>query len=248
VALWDEFVRAGVGRAARIDDGVAGLRPNTMSTAASKSALDALAFEAFGLATQSLLLGAEDVGRLALACERAMDLLRAGKLAPDYALPVLSSSAHTMRQAFETLASPDESGARTEGVPLEAARYELETLFPASGKPPRPPEAPDVPAGNLVRREAQPHAQPGVQRAPSAASAGAAAIAGDGSYTAEGSYTSRSEDARQVRRAGKGRGGHTNRRDCPPYGGPACARADRASRGVLHDQPRRARRTDGRLR
>jgi two-component system chemotaxis sensor kinase CheA len=176
VALWDEFVKRGVGRAVRIDDGVASLRPDMLTSNDSSSLLSALAFDAFQLASQSLLLGAEDVGRLALACERGMDLLRAGELAPDYALPVLASSVHTMRQAFDTLANPDESGARTEGVPLEAARYELETLFPIPGTAAAPPQVPDVPASSLVRRDS---GGPSATAAPAAVATPAAADADD---------------------------------------------------------------------
>jgi two-component system chemotaxis sensor kinase CheA len=103
---------------------------------------------------QGLLLGADDLGRLALTCERCMDLLAQGAVLIEIGVPLLASSLRTLAQAFETLARADRSGARVEPLPLRAARYELETLFPIPGRPAAGMRAaaPDVPLSALTRR------------------------------------------------------------------------------------------------
>jgi two-component system chemotaxis sensor kinase CheA len=171
VALWDRYVAAGLRDARTLDQGVGELVP--MQLDLDRPRTEALAQLAFGIGLPSLLVGAEDVGRLALAIERAIDLLALGDIDPGVGLPVLASSTFTLRQALEQLALPDRSGARVEGLPLAGARYELETMFPIAGTGRRPTvdrgpaatTAPDVPVGALVRRGAA-TAPPPDDRAP----------------------------------------------------------------------------------
>ena len=125
VELWDRFVVEGQRDAARIAGGIAALAGDAT---VSDEGMAELASLSFRLATQALLLGAADIGELAIACERALDLLAARKL-PDGAISLLASSTDTLRSAFDTLANPDASGARTDGLPLEAACDQLEALF-----------------------------------------------------------------------------------------------------------------------
>jgi len=144
-ALWDRFVAAGVDAAAALEQTAIALVRGDLEGDALRDALATGAHGAFSVGTQALLLGAADLGELALACEKACDRLAAGDFPLD-GLPILASTTATLATAFRQLASPDKSGARTEGLPLEGARYELETLLPgAAGR------APDVPIGNLRR-------------------------------------------------------------------------------------------------
>ncbi len=160
VASWDRYVASGVRDAFALDHGVAALVPSSSPLEARRT--EALALIAFRLGMSSLLVGAEDVARLALAIEHALDLLVSGDIATGAGLPVVASATNTLRQALEQLAAPDKSGARVEGLPLAGARYELETLFPVPGTGKRPTVdragassgAPDVPLSSLTRRPA----------------------------------------------------------------------------------------------
>jgi chemotaxis protein histidine kinase CheA/ActR/RegA family two-component response regulator len=151
---WDAFVARGVRDTAALEAGFADIGLAAMGTPAANARLVALADVAFDLGMQALLLGAEDLGRLALTCERCMDLLAQGVVLIEIGCPLLASSLRTLAQAFESLARADRSGARVEPLPLRAARYELETLFPVPGKPAAGMRAvaPDVPLSSLVRR------------------------------------------------------------------------------------------------
>ncbi len=136
VALWDRFVAAGLRDARALDQGVAALVPMQLELVRDRT--DALGQLAFRIGLASLLVGAEDVGRLALAIERTLDLLASHDIDPGVGLPVLTSSTFTLRQSLEQLAAPDRSGARVEGLPLAGARFELETMFPIPGTGRRP--------------------------------------------------------------------------------------------------------------
>jgi chemotaxis protein histidine kinase CheA/ActR/RegA family two-component response regulator len=150
VELWQTFVDAGGRDADALAEYIADI-PIAAIAPESEEILQQLGFLAYRIATQALLLGAENVGHLAIACERAIDLLLAGDLIPEYAMPVLVSSVYTLKQALDELANPDESGARIEGVSVEGACFELETLFPNQGSE-APSKIPDVPAASLARR------------------------------------------------------------------------------------------------
>lgn len=147
VELWDTFVAAGVDASAEVEATVRGVISEELPAADRAGALGLQALTCFQLGYQALLLGAEELGKLALACERGCDLLASRALAPEGTL-ILASSASTLATAFRQLAAPDRSGARTDDIPLAAATYELETLFPttATGA-----AAPDVPLAALRR-------------------------------------------------------------------------------------------------
>ncbi|WP_428263629.1 hybrid sensor histidine kinase/response regulator [Haliangium sp.] len=166
-ALWDSFVERGREVAGGLERGFDEIGIAGVDAPAARDRLLTLAGAAFELGIQALLLGAEDLGRLALACERGFDLLVEGRLAAHAGYPVLASCLHTLARAFVDLSRHDRSGARTAGLPLAAARYELETLFPVPGgeSAAAPALAPDVPVSALVRRPA-----PAVESAAAAAS------------------------------------------------------------------------------
>ncbi|HLU69067.1 MAG TPA: response regulator [Kofleriaceae bacterium] len=150
VALWDEFIAGGVRDSRRLADIIGGQHLGQLDRPESRERLGEAAYLAFSIATQALLMGSEPLGRLALAMERLLEAILGGEVVGETAVPYLASAGNTMVQAFDLLASPDRSGARIEGVPLEAARYEIETLLPVPGQAPR--GAADVPASALVRR------------------------------------------------------------------------------------------------
>ena len=155
--LWDQFVvQAGADAAA-----LAG-------AAADASRLAAIGRIAFRIAMSSLLLGADDVGRLALAIEHAIDrAATAGIVTAE-----LAAAIATLRDAFVQLASADMSGARVENLPLEERRRALE------------PGAPDGRAAASVRAApanepaaSSPDAAPAPARSPSAAAPATAGFA-----------------------------------------------------------------------
>jgi len=174
-ASWERYVAAGVRDASALDHGIGAL---VASAPVDARRTDALAQIAFRLGMSSLLVGAEDVARLALALERALDLLGSGDIDAGAGLPTVASSANTLRQALDQLAAPDKSGARVEGLPLAGARYELETMFPIPGSGKRPtvdrtaPNAPDVPVSALVRNKPQTAPPTSFDSAPSALRSG----------------------------------------------------------------------------
>jgi two-component system chemotaxis sensor kinase CheA len=154
VDVWQRFVSDGSKLATALDEGVASIAPDDLDDE-QRERVAALGFDAFSIACQGLLVGAEDVANLALACERALDLVAAHELNPAYVIPVLVSSTHTLRQAFSALANPDNSGARTDGIPLEAARFELETFF-SGHKNPAAINQSDVPVSSLTKARPTP--------------------------------------------------------------------------------------------
>jgi two-component system chemotaxis sensor kinase CheA len=205
---WDAFVARGLRDTAALESGFDDIGLAAMGTPAANARLTELAEVAFTLGMQGLLLGAEDLGRLALTCERCMDLLAQGAVLIEIGVPLLASSLRTLAQAFETLARADRSGARVEPLPLRAARYELETLFPIPGRPAAGMRAaaPDVPLSALTRRpdrgpgpasastpvlslvaeraaEPAPRSIPGPAPSPAPAAPGSAAPAAPGSPT-----------------------------------------------------------------
>lgn len=169
---WDVYVRLGVRAGAALDDGLAAIGMGGVDTPAARPRLLALAGHAADLATRSLEQGAEDLGRLAETCARCMELMLAGQVPAGHGYSLLAASLYTLRQAFEALAAaPSRPGggpgghpgdraaappaAPVDPVPLRAARYELETLFPVPGAPARPELVQtrhDVPVNALKRR------------------------------------------------------------------------------------------------
>jgi len=123
-ALWDQFVAA------------AGADATTLAEATHDGArLAALGQRAFRIGLQSLLLGAEDVGRLAIAVERAIDRMldSAGEADATARVPrELATAIAALQAAVFQLANADRSGARTEGLALDEVRHALEASDPAA--------------------------------------------------------------------------------------------------------------------
>ncbi|MBL4632544.1 MAG: hypothetical protein JKY56_01655, partial [Kofleriaceae bacterium] len=158
--IWDEFVSRGV-----LDcDTLLGGIQQLMSETLHRDALPEMAYISFSLATQSLLLGAELLGRLATTVERCFALLYEGQLDPSSALPLLASGIDTMGKGFSELHAADKSGARIEKTPLDAAIYELETLYPLPANDddtlqilrPASKAGPDVLLGRLAQNVKKP--------------------------------------------------------------------------------------------
>lgn len=105
--LWDAFVAAGVADAAQLADG--GERAAQL---------------AFRIGLACLGMGAEPVGRLALALERSLE---AGGDDPGGAR---ATAIATLVAAFGQLANPDESGARVEDLPLAEVTAALAGALP----------------------------------------------------------------------------------------------------------------------
>src|SRR6185503_10359946 len=117
-ALWDQYV-AGAGADAATLAGAAG-------DAARLAALGQLAFR---IGLSSLLVGAEDVGRLALAIEHAIDRGAGG----DAVTAELGAAIATLHDAFVQLGRADRSGARVENLPIDERRRALDTGLSAPG-------------------------------------------------------------------------------------------------------------------
>jgi two-component system chemotaxis sensor kinase CheA len=125
VALWDQFVAS------------AGADAEALAAAAADPArLAALGHVAFRIGLSSLLLGAEDVGRLAIAIEHSIEhsIDHASGVSPELAAAIAS-----LAQAFAQLASADMSGARVVDLPLDAHRLALDD---GRAAPPSPPAVP----------------------------------------------------------------------------------------------------------
>src|SRR5262245_37902326 len=97
--LWEQYVAS------------AGADAAALAAARDRERLSSLGQLAFRIGLSSLLLGADDVGRLALAVERAIDRI-AGGAVDDAALADLGAAIATLHEAFVQLASADASGAR----------------------------------------------------------------------------------------------------------------------------------------
>jgi len=116
-ALWDQFVASAGADAARLAD-----------AAGDAARLAALGHLAFRIGLSSLLLGAEDVGRLAIAIEHGID--RAAFGAPIGA--ELDAAIETLHDALVQLANADKSGARVENLPIEDRRRALDEHHPGA--------------------------------------------------------------------------------------------------------------------
>jgi two-component system chemotaxis sensor kinase CheA len=110
--LWDQFV-AGAGADAAALAGATG----------DAGRLATLGHLAFRIGLSSLLLGAEDVGRLAIAIEHAIDRATGagGEVTAE-----LGAAIATLHDAFVQLAHADKSGARVENLPMEGRRRALD--------------------------------------------------------------------------------------------------------------------------
>jgi two-component system chemotaxis sensor kinase CheA len=127
--LWEQFVTAGVGDARLL----AGALEDPGQRAS-------LAHVAFRLGLSCLLIGADDLGRLALAIERGLD-------SDSTAWAPVAAAITTLGQAFHQLAHADKSGARVEGLPLAEHAAAIDATAPAASPrraaaAPPPPPAP----------------------------------------------------------------------------------------------------------
>jgi len=128
-SLWDEFV-VGSGRDAK----------SLAETIASSSTaeLTGLGHIAFRIALSCLGIGAEPIGKLALAIERGFD--RATAL-DEAKRAVLDEAIATLHAAFVQLANPDKSGARVEDLPLAERGAALEAAIASLAAAPVMPGA-----------------------------------------------------------------------------------------------------------
>lgn len=158
VELWNAYVAAAshdVGELAAAEGG-----------AARGDEAAALAHVAFRLGLSSVLVGADEVGRLALACERGLALAGAGDLDDD-GQRTLREALATLRAAVEQLAHPDRSGARVEGLPLAERAAALDAITadvtlpsgPAGRAAPAPGRAPTAVASTPGADELAPAAR-----------------------------------------------------------------------------------------
>jgi two-component system chemotaxis sensor kinase CheA len=140
-ALWDRFVAAGVHDAALLV---------TATSDGDPAQRASLAHVAFRLGLSSMLIGADDLGRLALSIERGL-----GRESLDAAAwEAVGGAIATLREAFEQLANADRSGARVEGLPLADRIRGIEMLSASGAAPatptrfvPPPPAAVGAPSG-----------------------------------------------------------------------------------------------------
>ena len=87
--------------------------------------------------------------QLAAVIARGCQHLFAGEVDPGQALPLLASGTETLSKSVANSSSKSE-----DELGLEAARYELETLFPMPGDEPKPIKSgPDVNLQRLRRRK-----------------------------------------------------------------------------------------------
>ncbi|MEZ4315833.1 MAG: chemotaxis protein CheA, partial [Polyangiaceae bacterium] len=107
-----------------------------------------LAFLAFQTGLASLLVGAEEVGRLSLAIEHALDRAASGELDLPRARDLLGPPREVLSRALHQLQNADRSGARVEGLPLTETTSALLAALPGApaGAPPprRPPSRTSV--------------------------------------------------------------------------------------------------------
>ena len=128
--LWDKFVAAGVADTQVLADELGTVE---QARRVSSDRLAALAHVAFRTGLSGLLIGAEELGNLALAIERALD--RDGTAGT----AALSTAIGSLHAAFVQLANADKSGARVEGLELGAHAAALD-----DGRPAAPVRAPRV--------------------------------------------------------------------------------------------------------
>ena len=126
--LWNAFVAVSGKDAAQL------ARELADPAAARRADPARLAHVAFRIALSSLLMGAEDVGKLALGAEQALARAREGGL-DDAGWSALCGAVATLQAAFHQLANADRSGARVEGLDLAATVMALETGSPVSPVP-----------------------------------------------------------------------------------------------------------------
>jgi len=124
VSLWDRFV-AGSGRDAALLSDASG-----RSTLADRASMIGLGHVAFRIALSSLGIGAEQIGKLAMAIERGID--RVTNL-DEHQHALLIDAIATLQAAFVQLANPDKSGARVEDLPVADSAAALDAAIASVG-------------------------------------------------------------------------------------------------------------------
>ncbi len=135
MSLWDQYLGIATHDAELV---AAALPEATLASALDPAARAGLAHVMFRLGMSSLLIGADDVGRLALAIERALDVIESDEAE---AWAMVCASAATLRGAIAQLANPDKSGARVEGLPLGPRREALDAFVADKGNAARSADA-----------------------------------------------------------------------------------------------------------
>ncbi len=143
--LWDRFVEASGRDAQQLVDVIARDEPD----------LERYGHIAFRIALSCLGIGAEAVGKLAMAIERGFDRASDNPAAR----AAIHDAVALLQAAFVQLAHPDKSGARVEDLPLADTAAALEAAlgrdtsgpitpprFVPPAAPPAPAATPDVPA------------------------------------------------------------------------------------------------------
>ncbi len=117
--LWRFFVEDGTIAADRLHDGLRGDPPGELATLAHS------------LATLAYLMGVEEVGRLAHACERALAAIAMDAPVEDRDSldSALDRAGATLVAAMHKLGKPDASGARVDPAPLDEARNAIEVAL-----------------------------------------------------------------------------------------------------------------------
>lgn len=141
---WDQIAT----EAAAIEAALTNLPVDGEVVAERGSTLRQLEQRAQRIVTATGELDAVGLSTLARACGKGIELVRSGALVTEHALPIVIASVHTLHIA---------STSRTaNSTAIEAARFELESLFPQPGRPTRASSlaaTPDVPASSLTRRQ-----------------------------------------------------------------------------------------------
>ncbi len=148
VAAWNRFVETAGQDVTAIDAGIA-----TLAAAAPGAAAD-LGRRAFRVGLASLLVGADEVGRLALAMEAFLDAVASGRVPVSAALTMLAAPREALAAALFQLRNADKSGARVEGLPLSELTKTLGEALAAA--PAKGGAAPSTPLGGAPARGAAP--------------------------------------------------------------------------------------------
>ncbi|NUP10519.1 MAG: response regulator [Polyangiaceae bacterium] len=133
---WRTYVAAASEDVRTLDDGI-----GMLEGGAEPFRMSSLAHVAFRVGLSSLLVGAEEVGRLALAVERALDVASAGAMPLDVVVDALAAPRTALRDAMAQLANPDKSGARVEGIPIVELTATLTAALAGVAGAPRGPVA-----------------------------------------------------------------------------------------------------------
>ena len=133
-ALWAVFLEDGAREAARMRV----LAAEITRPPLSRDGLAELATAAFSVAASALMVGVEEIARIATTLETAAEVLAEGTPVDPHLGSALAGAAVALDEAFATLARPDASGARVASAPLDSATNRLAELLPASPERSRP--------------------------------------------------------------------------------------------------------------